>query len=207
MPPPTQQSRPFFSNFLAAFRSSQLSSTPIISNTSSSSHQKPHTHSHSHSQSTPSQPRQISTSTKSNATSNALRGIDRTLTNSGSSPIGSYDSSPSPGASSYLNQNQNASSNPNTTNPISPPTSSNSNMNQGGNGNTSYTHTNKYGRFKTSADRRGSDSSSEGFRDVMGKEKWYIGGRTQGGEERYFQLGVVRRRRSGGEMSLDRLSL
>ncbi|APA13862.1 hypothetical protein SS1G_13973 [Sclerotinia sclerotiorum 1980 UF-70] len=213
MPPPTQQSRPFFSNFLAAFRSSQLSSTPIISNTSSSSHQKPHTHSHSHShshsQSTPSQPRQISTSTKPNATSNAIRGIDRTLTNSnsGSSPIGSYDSSPSPGASSYLHQNQNASSNPNTTNPTSPPTSSGSNMNQAGNGNSSYAHANKYGRFKTSADRRGSDSSSEGFRDVIGKEKWYIGGRTQGGEERYFQLGVVRRRRSGGEMSLDRLSL
>jgi len=65
------------------------------------------------------------------------------------------------------------------------------------------------GRYYTSQakTRRGSDSSSEGFRDVMGKEKWYIGGRTQTGEERYFKLGVVRRRRSGGELSLDRLSL
>lgn len=55
--------------------------------------------------------------------------------------------------------------------------------------------------------RRGSDSSSEGFRDVLGKEKWYIGGRTAGGEERYFKLGTVRRQRSWGERSLDRLSL
>jgi len=55
--------------------------------------------------------------------------------------------------------------------------------------------------------RRGSDSSSEGFRDVLGAEKWYIGGRTATGEERYFKLGVVRRQRSGGSLSLDRLSL
>lgn len=55
--------------------------------------------------------------------------------------------------------------------------------------------------------RRGSDSSSEGFRDVLGQEKWYVGGRTAGGEERYFKLGVVRRQRSGDRLSLDRLSL
>lgn len=55
--------------------------------------------------------------------------------------------------------------------------------------------------------RRGSDSSSEGFRDVLGAEKWYIGGRTGQGEERYYRLSVVRRRRSGGSLSLDRLSL
>ncbi|TVY85783.1 hypothetical protein LAWI1_G008859 [Lachnellula willkommii] len=60
------------------------------------------------------------------------------------------------------------------------------------------------GRYPT---RRGSDSSSEGFRDVLGKEKWYIGGRTATGEERYFKLGVVRRQRSGDRLSLDRLSL
>ncbi|KAF7914561.1 uncharacterized protein EAF01_000967 [Botrytis porri] len=202
MPPPAQQSRPFLSTFLASFRSSQLSSTPIISNTSSSSHQKP-AHAHSHSQSTPSQPRQISTSTKSNSPSNALRGIDRSRgTTGGSSPVGSYDSSPSPAASSYLNQNQNVNANSNISNPTSPTSSSNQISNQ----NVPY-HSNKYAGFKTSADRRGSDSSSEGFRDVMGKEKWYIGGRTQGGEERYFQLGVIKRRRSGGEISLDRLSL
>ncbi|KAI1875047.1 uncharacterized protein JN550_002476 [Neoarthrinium moseri] len=55
--------------------------------------------------------------------------------------------------------------------------------------------------------RRGSDSSSEGFRDVLGGEKWYIGGRTAGGEEKFFKLGVVRRVRSNDRLSLDRLSL
>ncbi|KAK2066901.1 hypothetical protein P8C59_000680 [Phyllachora maydis] len=55
--------------------------------------------------------------------------------------------------------------------------------------------------------RRGSDSSSEGFREVLGAEKLYIGGRTANGEEKFFKLGVVRRVRSGDRLSLDRLSL
>ncbi|KAG7113751.1 hypothetical protein VD0002_g7496 [Verticillium dahliae] len=55
--------------------------------------------------------------------------------------------------------------------------------------------------------RRGSDSSSEGFRDVLGAEKWYVGGRTAGGEERFFKMGVVRRVRSNDGLSLDRMSL
>ncbi|KAK3352265.1 hypothetical protein B0T25DRAFT_180850 [Lasiosphaeria hispida] len=55
--------------------------------------------------------------------------------------------------------------------------------------------------------RRGSDSSSEGFRDAPGVEKLYIGGRTATGEEKFFKLGVVRRVRSGDRLSLDRLSL
>jgi len=54
--------------------------------------------------------------------------------------------------------------------------------------------------------RRGSDSSSEGFRDVRA-EKWYVGGRTATGEERYLKLGVVKRHRSVDRLSLDRLSL
>ena len=55
--------------------------------------------------------------------------------------------------------------------------------------------------------RRGSDSSSEGFRDVLGADKLYIGGRTAAGEEKFFKLGVVRRVRSGDRLSIDRLSL
>ncbi|KAH6608431.1 hypothetical protein Trco_001777 [Trichoderma cornu-damae] len=55
--------------------------------------------------------------------------------------------------------------------------------------------------------RRGSDSSSEGFRDALGAEKWYIGGRTAAGEEKFFKLGVIRRVRSNDGLSLDRLSL
>ncbi|KAH7312422.1 hypothetical protein B0I35DRAFT_480878 [Stachybotrys elegans] len=55
--------------------------------------------------------------------------------------------------------------------------------------------------------RRGSDSSSEGFRDVIGADKWYIGGKTATGEEQFFKLGVIRRVRSNDRLSLDRLSL
>lgn len=55
--------------------------------------------------------------------------------------------------------------------------------------------------------RRGSDSSSEGFREVIGADKWYIGGLTAGGEEKFFKMGVVRRVRSNDGLSLDRLSL
>ncbi|KAK4695413.1 hypothetical protein P7C71_g2336, partial [Lecanoromycetidae sp. Uapishka_2] len=56
--------------------------------------------------------------------------------------------------------------------------------------------------------RRGSDSSSEGgFRDALGGEKWYVGGMTATGEERYYRLGMVRKERSGDRLSMDRLSL
>lgn len=63
--------------------------------------------------------------------------------------------------------------------------------------------------------RRGSDSSSSsgGFKDIMGPEKWYIGGRTAAGEEKFYRLGLVTS--PGGGIggsnkrmrSLDRLSL
>ncbi|KAF2257801.1 hypothetical protein CC78DRAFT_481539 [Lojkania enalia] len=56
-------------------------------------------------------------------------------------------------------------------------------------------------------DRRGSDSSSEGFREVMGSEKWYIGGRTATGEEKFYKLGMVKRHKSVDRLSLDRLSI
>ncbi|KAL2040487.1 hypothetical protein N7G274_006930 [Stereocaulon virgatum] len=55
--------------------------------------------------------------------------------------------------------------------------------------------------------RRGSDSSGEGYRDVLGGEKWYVGGLTANGEERFYRLGMVRKERSGDRLSLDRLSL
>lgn len=61
----------------------------------------------------------------------------------------------------------------------------------------------------SAARRRGSDSSSEGanWRETMGAEKWYVGGRTAAGEERYFKMGVVRRDKSLDRLSSDRLSL
>ena len=43
--------------------------------------------------------------------------------------------------------------------------------------------------------------------EALGPEKWYIGGRTAGGEDRFYRIGLV----SGGAgkrvRSLDRLSL
>jgi hypothetical protein len=55
--------------------------------------------------------------------------------------------------------------------------------------------------------RRESDSSSEGFHEAMGAEKWYIGGRTATGEERFYKLGMVKRHRSADRLSLDKLSI
>ncbi|KAJ2895620.1 hypothetical protein MKZ38_006295 [Zalerion maritima] len=56
--------------------------------------------------------------------------------------------------------------------------------------------------------RRGSESSSEGFREVNpAGGPWYIGGRTAAGEEKFFKLGVVRRVKSIDRLSIDRLSL
>ncbi|KAF2129081.1 hypothetical protein P153DRAFT_357543 [Dothidotthia symphoricarpi CBS 119687] len=55
--------------------------------------------------------------------------------------------------------------------------------------------------------RRGSDSSSEGFNEVLGAEKWYIGGRTATGEEKFYKLGMVKRHQSADRLSLDKLSI
>ena len=42
---------------------------------------------------------------------------------------------------------------------------------------------------------------------MLGGEKWYIGGRTATGEERFYRLGMVRKERSWEGRSFDRLSL
>jgi hypothetical protein len=55
--------------------------------------------------------------------------------------------------------------------------------------------------------RRGSDSSSDGFHEAMGAEKWYIGGRTATGEEKFYKLGMVKRHKSADRLSLDKLSI
>lgn len=71
--------------------------------------------------------------------------------------------------------------------------------------------------------RRGSDSSSHSSGSGLGAsiygaspppvqqqplaEKWYIGGRTAQGEERFYKLGLVQSSRSADRLSLDRLSL
>jgi len=161
---PTQ--RPFFANFLAAFRAhsaiQQQSKGPTPS-TSQASHSTATSNTTSTSTATnsaPSHPRSIATKAPGSTTTalNQLHSPRATST----SPL-----SRSPGQSSpnYMQRSESANR------------------------------------------RRGSDSSSEGFRDVLGAEKWYIGGRTAAGEERFFKLGVVRRERSIDRLSLDRLSL
>ncbi|KAK0121489.1 hypothetical protein ONS95_009783 [Cadophora gregata] len=159
-PMPTQ--RPFFSNFLAAFRAHSAIQTSKAqtapSSTAQTAHPSPGT--------SPSQPRTITTSTKpSGATTAALTTLHSPRTSN--SPL-----SRSPGPS---------------TSPVAENASA--------------------AKYITPRGRRGSDSSSEGFRDVLGAEKWYIGGRTAAGEERYFKLGVIKRHTSRDRLSLDRLSL
>jgi len=159
---PTQ--RPFFSNFLAAFRAH--SAIQQGKATTSPSSQPSHSAASSTTHPSASSPRTISTSSKPGATTTALTSLHSPRTNSTSplsrSPAQEGVGSPGSGQQRYMT---------------------------------------------SSRGRRESDSSSEGYRDVLGAEKWYIGGRTATGEERYFKLGVVRRQRSRGSLSLDRLSL
>lgn len=53
----------------------------------------------------------------------------------------------------------------------------------------------------------GSSNTSGGFIDASGPEKWYIGGRTATGEERFYQLGMVTGSNGRRVRSLDRLSM
>lgn len=159
--------RPFFSNFLAAFRAhsaiqqqSKASSSSAVSPSSQSSHTT-NSGSSTTTNNAPSHPRSIATKTQG-ATTSALTQLHSPRTHS-TSPL-----SHSPGQGG----------------PSAAP-----------------------GYSTSDRMRRGSDSSSEGFRDVLGQEKWYIGGRTAAGEEKFFKLGVVKRHRSIDRLSLDRLSL
>lgn len=61
--------------------------------------------------------------------------------------------------------------------------------------------------LKSPKQRRGSDSSSEGFRETMGADRWYIGGRTASGEEKFYPLGMVKSHKSIDRLSIDRLSI
>lgn len=72
-------------------------------------------------------------------------------------------------------------------------------------------------RSRTPSATRQAAGAGTGFADDSASEsslgrgpradKWYIGGRTATGEERYYKLGAVRRYRSCDRLSLDRLSL
>jgi hypothetical protein len=161
--------RPFFANFLAAFRAhsaiTQQTKGPSTPSASQTAHTTTSTTAASPS---PSHPRSIATASKpTGSTTSALAQLHSPRAHS-TSPLSRSPGPPSTSPGPYMQ-------------PSVAPT-----------------------RDRI---RRGSDSSSEGFRDVLGADKWYIGGRTATGEERFFKLGVVRRHRSIDRLSLDRLSL
>ncbi|KAI4173196.1 MAG: hypothetical protein LQ343_003123 [Gyalolechia ehrenbergii] len=188
--------RPFFANFLAAFRAHHSALTKTTTSPPSVTTVSPTTQFTLPSASTA---RTISTSTSAQA--------PLTQTQSQTS-----STSPPPPSSS-LTQTKSPSSQPSTAAALSAAAASS---------HLSHHHHHHHTRHPSTSppptstqnfmnrvpQRRGSDSSSEGgFREVLGGEKWYIGGRTATGEERFYRLGMVRGERSWERRSCDRLSL
>ncbi|GMG09276.1 unnamed protein product [Aspergillus oryzae var. brunneus] len=196
--------RPFLANFLAAFRAQstyKASAAGSQSATTSSSLS----------------PTQISQSARAIATKASNSGASSEAASTThyhhhhhhhhhSSSAGASHSRPHSHTRSPLNQSSPAGDSPVPSSsatppaPSSPPTPASSNPIPIANG--------------PDRQRRGSDSSngSGGFRDALGPEKWYIGGRTPGGEERFYRLGMVTK--GGGRLggsgrvgSIDQLSL
>lgn len=188
--------RPFFANFLAAFRAH---SSPAYKVTSSST--SPSTLPSSAHVSTTS-----STATSTTTTSHA-RSITSKATSSAPQPSNNSSQSPTSNshnalstaaavaaASSHIHHVSPLSRSPGVSTPhnmsISPPGGTSTPLSRG-------------------RQRRGSDSSnsSGGFIDALGPEKWYIGGRTATGEEKFYRLGLVTGGPGRRVRSLDRLSL
>lgn len=189
---PTPTNRPFFANFLAGFRAHSALSKPHPSSGSTST-----------SSSSPSSFNSLVTSqTRSLATAAAASQAQKTTTtattttsSSTTNPTNNNTSTTTGSVQANLSHHSRSvatASNSTAVASRSPPTST-------GNG---------FQHRVSPQQRRGSDSSSDGgFRDALGGEKWYIGGRTAGGEERFYRLGMVKKERSGDRLSLDRLSL
>lgn len=190
---PTPTNRPFLANFLAGFRAhSALSKPHPSSNNTSSTGSSPS----SFNSLVTSQARSLATAAASQAQKPTTTGT----TTSNSTTHSNNNSTSTTTASVQANLSHHsrpvaAGANSSAAAAVvarSPPTST-------GNG---------FQHRVSPQHRRGSDSSSDGgFRDALGGEKWYIGGRTAGGEERFYRLGMVKKERSGDRLSLDRLSL
>jgi len=177
--------RPFLSNFFAAFRAHsalQKAATSTPSSAPSSAPQTPFTH-------TAAATTSSLTTTTTNTTS-----TPRSITTKATQPA----ANPNPTtttvavqASGQFQPTRQHSASPYSRSPGSP-------------GSPAF----PLGGPAGSRQRRGSDSSSEGgFREALGAEKWYIGGRTAAGEEHFYKLSMVKRPRSVDRLSLDRLSL
>ena len=180
--------RPFFSNFFAAFRARSQPAFQAKTTTTALASPTGATHTTNPTSTTAagtSQPRTITTKTTDGPSQNTStsRTPAATATFSPTSTRYAPPLSRSPGTSS-------PSGNPNFS--MSPP------------GTSTPLHRGRQ--------RRGSDSSnsSGGFMDALGPDKWYVGGRTAGGEETFYRLGLVTANSgSSGKRvsSLDRLSL
>lgn len=192
---PTQ--RPFFTNFFAAFRARSSPTYQAKSSTTTGAV----------SPSTLSAAAHVSTTTTTVPSQNAARtiatkaGQDSSSHNTNTSPSQPIKSSNashfttalagSPGTTFY--------GIPKSTRPPSPgPHGRNLAISPG--------HTTPISRGRQRRDS-GSSNTSGGFMDAMGTEKWYIGGRTATGEERFYQLGLVTNNAGKRVRSLDRLSL
>jgi hypothetical protein len=206
-------SRPFFFNFLAAFRAHSgvqkvsPSATGAINGASLSSargHQQAAAASTS-----------ASTSSSSSPQTNGTPSASRTITVKANSSSSSTQT-PTAGATTVAVQQSSThqfqpprqhSTSPYSRSPASPSAFATSHHHNSSHNNTGRYHNTSRYTGGSSRQRRGSDSSSEGFRDTMGTEKWYIGGRTAAGEEKFYKLSMVKRPRSVDRLSLDRLSL
>ncbi|KAH8590490.1 hypothetical protein B0O99DRAFT_598960 [Bisporella sp. PMI_857] len=159
---PTNQ-RPFLSNFLAAFRAHSAVSHGKATSANPSSSQPSHTTTHTSSSSTSTPSNPRTITTKTGATTAAL---------------------------STLHSPRNVSTSPLSLSPGTEPL--NIGGDRGGSERGGVANGANRGYWTEARNRRESDSSSEGFRDVLGAEKWYIGGRTAAGEERCGQNGDLR---------------
>ena len=188
--------RPFFYNFLAAFRAhSALKASPTTSPGPASATAALNTQA----------------ATPSNTPSSTLTQSISSTSNSSSTPPTSPTST-APRAISGSNPHKTPAS---LVSAFSPPAHNHTHQHTSHHHHTRHPSNNPMSRSPAAGGtlgnyghRRSSDSSSDGsFRDALGGEKWFIGGRTAQGEERFYKLGMVRRDRSGDRSSLDRMSL
>jgi hypothetical protein len=182
--------RPFFSNFLSAFRARsgiQKASTSPTGGVSGASLSSAYAQAQAAQQAQQQQQSNFSTAVSRTGTTNAVTTTKSTQTTQGATATRPID------ASSQLTRRQYHSTSPYSRSPGSP-----------GPGLRPLTNTNTQNQQK---ERRGSDSSSDGFRDALGAEKWYIGGRTAAGEEKFYKLSMVKKPRSMDRLSFDRVSM
>lgn len=187
--------RPFFANFLAAFRAHSNPTFKASSSSPSSATSPQGLAATAHvstttTHATPSNPRSITTKT----TGSSSTPTATTLTSPSVNP--SISAAANAAASAHHLHAQPLPRSPGVSTPLSP-----HNMSMSPPGTSTPIHRGRQ--------RRGSDSSnsSGGFMDALGPEKWYIGGRTAGGEEKFYRLGLVTSSSGRRVRSLDRLSL